>query len=95
MNQKARAHIFVSGKVQGVFFREKTKKESEKLGVFGWVKNLADGRVEALFEGNKESVDKMVKWAQKGPFWAKVDNLEIVRERYKGEFKGFEIKYDI
>ena len=93
--EKNRAHIFVSGKVQGVFFRESTKRKAEKLGVFGWVKNLQDGRVEAVFEGGKRNVEEMVNWARKGPIWAKIEALDVLWEDYLGEFKGFEIRYDI
>ena len=95
MSEKIRAHIFVSGRVQGVFFREKTKKTAEKLKVTGWVKNLRDGRVEAIFEGEKDKVEKMVDWARKGPFWAKVDSLELVYDDYVGECQEFEIRYDL
>lgn len=94
MDEKIRANIFVSGKVQGVWFREKTKQKAETLGVFGWVKNLSDGRVGAVFEGEKEKVEEMVKWARKGPFWAKVNGLKVEWEEYKGEFASFEVRYD-
>jgi len=94
MNQNIRAHIFVSGRVQGVYFREKTRKLAQELGVFGWVRNLPDGRVRAVFEGEKENVEKIIKWSKKGPFWANVKNLEVNFEEYKGEFNNFEIKYD-
>jgi acylphosphatase len=94
-NEKIRAHIFVSGKVQGVFFRENTCKKAEKLGVTGWVKNLRDGRVEGVFEGEKPAVEKMVNWARKGPIWAKIEALNITWEDYTGEFKDFEIRYDL
>lgn len=94
MAEKIRAHIFVSGRVQGVWFRQKTKQKAEKLGVFGWVKNLSDGRVEAVFEGNKQQVEQMVIWARKGPLWAKVNDIDISWEKYKGEFNFFEIKHN-
>lgn len=93
-SRRIRAHIFVSGKVQGVWFREGTFKKAQKLGIFGWVKNLPDGRVEAVFEGDREMVENMVKWAKKGPFWAKVNGLEVEGHEYKGEFANFEIRYD-
>lgn len=95
MNQKARVHIFVSGRVQGIFFRENTKKKAQKLGVTGWVQNLVDGRVEAVFEGEKEKVEEMIKWAKRGPIWAKVNSIEVEWQEYKGEFDDFEIKYII
>lgn len=94
MTEKTRAHLFISGRVQGVYFRETTLKKAEELSVFGWVRNLPDGRVEAVFEGEKDKVEKLVKWAKRGPFWAKVSGLEVHWEEYKGEFKNFEIRYD-
>lgn len=93
MDQKARAHIFVSGRVQGVYFREKTRRKAQELGVFGWVRNLPDSKVEAVFEGEKENIEKIVKWSKRGPFWAKVNGLEVSWEEYKGEFENFEIVY--
>jgi len=93
MSQRTRVHIFVSGRVQGVYFRANTRKRAQELGVFGWVRNLPDGRVEAVFEGDKEKVEKMVRWAKRGPFWAKINNSEIQQEDCKGEFENFEIKY--
>ena len=95
VKEKMRAHIFVSGRVQGVFYRENTKKKAEKLGVTVWVKNLRDGRVEAVFEGDKPDVEQMVNWARKGPIWAKVEALDVVWEDYTGQSASFEIKYDL
>ena len=92
MSETARAHIFVEGKVQGVFFREKTRKKAEEIEVTGWVKNLPDGRVEAVFEGGKEKVQNLIEWSKRGPFFAKVDNVEIHWEEYQGEFKNFEVR---
>ena len=90
---KTRMHIFVSGKVQGVFFRSSTEEKAQEIGVTGWVRNLADGRVEAVFEGDQEKVKEMVHWCTKGPQYAEVDNVEIIPENYKGEFPGFTIRY--
>ena len=84
-----RAHVLVSGKVQGVFFRSSTKDKAEELGISGWVRNLADGRVEAVLEGEKEDLDKMLEWCRKGPEYARVTGIEIIEEDYKGEFEGF------
>ena len=92
MSDKLRAHIFVSGKVQGVFFREKTRQKAQSLNIKGWVQNLPDGRVEAVFEGEKEKVKEIIKWSKKGPFLAKVENLELEWQSFKDEFKDFEIK---
>ena len=86
---KIRVHVFISGKVQGVFFRSSTRLLAVELGLCGWVKNLPDGRVEAVFEGEKEAIEKMLEWCRKGPEYAKVENMDIVEEDYKGEFKGF------
>ena len=87
---KIRVRVLISGRVQRVFFRNATKNQAEKLGVFGWVKNLDDGRVEAVFEGEKENVEKMIEWSKRGPLLAKVKNVEIFFEDYKGEFNSFE-----
>jgi len=89
----ARAHIFVSGRVQGVFFRENTRRKAKKLSLLGFVKNLPDGRVEAVFEGEKEKIMKMIEWAKKGPILARVENVEVIWEEPKGEFDDFEIRY--
>lgn len=88
-----RAHIFISGRVQSVSFRGNTQKEAQKLGVTGWVRNLPDGRIEAILEGEKEKVEEMIKWAKRGPFWAKVNDFEVEWQEYQGEFNDFEIKY--
>lgn len=90
---KIRAHVFVSGKVQGVFFRSSTRDKALELGIAGWVRNLGDGRVEAVFEGEQENIEKMVEWCRSGPPYAQVEKVEIVPEDYKGEFKGFAIRY--
>ncbi len=88
-----RAHIFVFGRVQGVFFRFETRRKARKLGLYGFVQNLSDGRVEAVLEGEKEKVEKLIEWAKRGPFLAKVDNIEIKEEEYQSEFDEFEIRY--
>jgi len=92
IDKKIRAHIFVSGRVQGVFFRQQTKEEAENRGVSGWVKNLEDSKVEAVFEGKKTEVEKMADWMRQGPVWAKVDDFKIIWEDCRQEFKGFEIR---
>ncbi|MEM3606385.1 MAG: acylphosphatase [Candidatus Bathyarchaeia archaeon] len=90
---KVRAHVFVSGLVQGVFFRWETRKNALKNNVKGWVRNLRDGRVEAVFEGEKEDIEKMIKFCEKGPPGAKVEKVEVKWEDYKGEYESFEIIY--
>jgi acylphosphatase len=89
---KIRARLLVAGRVQGVRYRESCRKKAQEFGVSGWVSNLADGRVEALFEGEKQGVERMVEWAKRGPFWAKVSSFELNEEEYRGEFEGFEIR---
>lgn len=91
---KVRCHIFVSGRVQGVFFRANTQKVAQSLGVFGWVKNTEDGRVEVLVEGEKEKVEELINWLKRGPPLAKVENLSIEWQEYKGEYNDFQIKYE-
>jgi acylphosphatase len=90
---KSRAHVFVEGYVQGVFFRYEASRIAKSLHVNGWVRNLPDGRVEAVFEGEKENVEKMVKFCRRGPAGAHVDDVEVKWETYRGEFSGFEIRH--
>lgn len=89
---KARAHVLVSGKVQGVFFRQKTKRQAQSLGVKGWVRNLPDGRVEAVFEGEEQAVKALVEYCRHGPSYAIVENVNVNYENYSGEFTDFQIK---
>ena len=76
----ARAHVFVSGRVQGVWFRESTRERAEELGVGGWVRNLPDGRVEALFEGDEAAVRRAVDFVREGPRHARVERVELAEE---------------
>lgn len=94
MSGKVRVHIFVSGCVQGVFFRQKTFQKAKELGIFGFVRNLPDGKVEVVFEGDEDKVQKITEWIKKGPEYAKVDEHKINFEEHKGEFDNFKIKYD-
>ena len=91
MDKKVRVYAVISGRVQGVFFRMETKHAAESFGVFGWVRNRNDGTVEAVFEGDKESVGSILKWCKKGPPLAKVKKVDVKWKDYKDEFKGFEI----
>lgn len=93
--KKIRKHLFTGGRVQGVFFRDGAKKMAQKLGVFGWVKNKKDGSLEMVLEGEKSGVEKMEKWAQKGPIFAKIESFKSSEEEYRGEFDSFEIRYDL
>ena len=90
---KVRAHILVSGRVQGVFFRSEAKKEADKRSVKGWVRNLYDGKIEAILEGEEEVVKKIIKFYRKGPPHARVKDVEVKWENYKGEFRSFRIKW--
>ena len=89
MYMKVRAHLLVSGRVQGVNFRHSTLLEAQILGVNGWVRNLMDGRVEAVFEGEEHAVKTLVNYCRQGPPSAKVNNLEVSYGPFKGEFSNF------
>jgi len=88
-----RAHLYISGRVQGVFFRYETKAMALKLGVNGWVRNLPNGQVEALVEGEKEKVEKLIEFCRRGPPGAHVTQVDVKWESPTGEFKSFVIKY--
>jgi acylphosphatase len=90
---KVRVHVFVSGRVQGVFFRSETRYEARLRGVKGWVRNLPDGRVEAVFEGEEEAVKELIDFCKRGPPGAKVTKVDVKWEFYTGEFKDFEIRF--
>jgi acylphosphatase len=90
---KQRLHLFISGKVQGVFFRQAMKVTAKKNHVFGWVKNLRDTRVEAVLEGDDINVGIVVEWCHAGPANARVDDVEIRNEKYKNEFTKFDVLY--
>lgn len=88
-----RAHVIVAGDVQGISFRYYTKQKAIILGIKGWVKNLQNGEVEAVFEGLEERIREMIEWCKKGPWLAKVNNVRVEFSDYKGEFENFEIRY--
>lgn len=88
------AHLFISGRVQGVFFRANTKKRARELGIKGWVKNLPDGRVEVMAEGEEEEVKELVEWCKSGSRHAEVTNVEVEYGEYQGELGDFEIRYE-
>ena len=93
MENKARAHAIISGRVQGVFFRMETKRAADGFGVFGWVKNLLDGTVEAVFEGDRDRVDAVLDWCREGPPAAKVTDVDVNWEKYTGDYTGFNIDF--
>jgi acylphosphatase len=91
MSERARAHVYVSGRVQGVFYRATTRDTARERGVDGWVRNLDDGRVEAAFEGSEPAVEGMVEWCHTGSPAADVDDVEVTYEEPRG-LDGFEIR---
>ncbi len=86
-----KVRVFISGFVQGVGFRQYVKKNAEKLGIKGWVRNLSDGRVEGLFVGEKEKLDNLISLCRIGPFLSEVKSVDVFREEVKGKFDTFEI----
>lgn len=90
-NQRVR--VFITGRVQGVFFRQAMKAKAIQSSVSGWVRNLQDGRVEAVMEGPDENIDYMVEWCHGGPANAIVEDVEIRKEPYSASFETFEVLY--
>ncbi len=90
---KTRAHVYVTGLVQGVFFRQNTRRQAQNRGVTGWAKNLPDGRVEAVFEGEMDAVEALLEYCHRGPHSARVDHVDVAYEPFQGEFGGFNIAY--
>jgi len=89
---RTRAHVLVSGRVQGVYFRATTRDRAREAGVGGWVRNLADGRVEAVFEGSEDSVESMVAFCREGSPAARVEDIEVEYEPPEG-IEGFEVRW--
>jgi acylphosphatase len=87
-----RAHVLVTGRVQGVYFRASTEAEARARGLAGWVRNRDDGAVEAVFEGPSGAVDSMIGWCRVGPSHARVDEVDVVWETPEGE-RGFGLRY--
>jgi len=88
-----RVRIFVTGRVQGVFFRQALKVVAKKNLILGWVRNLDDGRVEAVLEGNEENLDRVIEWAHAGPANARVEDVVIRNEKIVGDFTAFDVRY--
>ena len=88
--ERVRAHVYVSGYVQGVYFRANTREAAEGRNVDGWVRNLDDGRVEAVFEGREGAVEALVKWCHSGSAQATVEDVDVEFEEPQG-LDGFEI----
>ena len=89
---KVRARLWVSGFVQGVFYRHNMRLMADSLGVTGWVRNSFDGRVEAIAEGEEASVNRLIEWCRIGPPAAEVDDVQLERADYAGEFTGFQVR---
>ena len=92
-DKKIRAHVFIHGKVQGVYFRQNTRIVATRYNVTGWVRNLSDGRVEAVFEGSETDVGQVIEWCHAGPPKAVVDDVKITYKPYTGEFHDFKVNY--
>lgn len=93
MAKNSRAHVFIKGKVQGVYFRQNMRIVSKRHKVNGWVRNLKDGRVEAVLEGEEMNISEVIEWCHAGPAEAKVDDVKVEYESYKGEFSNFTVLY--
>ncbi len=89
----ARAHVFISGRVQGVYFRAHASVKATSLALTGWVRNIEDSRVEAVFEGDEDAIKDMIQWCHTGPSGARVDDVEATFEEPTGEFTSFSVKY--
>ncbi len=87
-----RMHCYISGRVQGVFFRAHTLETARSLELAGWVRNLRDGRVEAVFEGDEQRLESMLEWCRRGSPMSHVEGVEVVREDATGEFDGFVLR---
>ena len=83
-----RIHLYITGRVQGVFFRVNAQKMATGLGLAGWVRNTEDGGVELVAEGEKAALEKAIAWCRKGPPAARVDGVKVRWEEANGEFKG-------
>jgi len=88
-----RAHLIIEGRVQGVFFRDTTRREAVGLGLRGWVKNRFDGSVEVIAEGPKDKVENLVQWCRQGPPAARVTEINRIDEEFTGEFDAFRIVF--
>lgn len=85
--------MFIKGKVQGVYFRQNLRIVAKRLKVSGWVRNLKDGRVEAVMEGDERKVSEVIEWCHAGPSEARVDDVSVQYEPYTGEFSSFKVLY--
>ena len=89
--EQVRAHLYIEGNVQGVFFRRSARTKADELGVVGLIRNRKDGSVEAIAQGSKSKVDAFIKWCKKGPPFAKVEKVEIEWKKNLEDFEEFEV----
>lgn len=93
VSEKTRVHLIISGRVQGVFYRDSTRAKALELGVLGWVRNLPDGSVEAVAEAEPDILEQFLAWCHQGPRAARVDRIEAKRSAARGEFDNFVVTY--
>ncbi|MFZ0942754.1 MAG: acylphosphatase [Syntrophobacteraceae bacterium] len=91
--KKRRVHVWITGRVQGVFFRAYTRDAAQLIGVTGWVRNLPDGRVEAVFEGVSDKVERMIEWCREGSPMSRIERVDLLEEVYIGDFDGLAITH--
>lgn len=87
-----RRRVVVRGEVQGVFFRDSTRRAARSRGVAGWVRNRSDGAVEAVFEGSPDAVEAMIEWCRSGPSRAEVEDMDVNMEEEPDGLEGFEVR---
>jgi len=93
MEEKVRAHVLISGRVQGVCFRMETERAAARLNVSGWVRNKPDGTVEAVLEGDAGNVNQMLSWCRQGPPLSRVDHVDVQWEAYSGKYTRLDITF--
>jgi acylphosphatase len=93
MDENIAKRLIISGRVQGVFFRAETQKAARGMGVTGWVRNLADGTVEALAEGEPNQVEALIRWCHQGSPASRVDRVDVEDREFSGRFHGFDVTY--
>jgi acylphosphatase len=91
--KKHRVHVWITGRVQGVFFRAYTRDAAQMIGVTGWVRNLPDGRVEAVFEGESDKVERMIEWCREGSPMSRIERVDLLEEVYTGDFERLAITH--
>lgn len=90
--KKNRARLLISGRVQGVWYRDSTKQQADNLRLTGWVRNCESGQVEVVVEGADSAIDELIAWCRTGPSMARVTDIRIDFDDYRGEFVGFRVK---